>query len=112
MFEIMGYLADGVSYDRVIDVIDEECRRVAEDLSDEELERVTSSIASALLQETDSQISRTLNLALCEQQRGQAELVNEAPALLADVTAEQIANVATEWLKPARRAVLEWRPAG
>jgi zinc protease len=110
MFEIMAYLAEGVSYDRVLKVIDEECSRVVEDLTSEELERVTSSIASDLLSDTDQQISRTLNLALCEQQRGQAELVNETPTLVADVTADEIAKVASEWLQPSKRAVLEWRP--
>jgi hypothetical protein len=50
-------------------------------------------------------------MAVLEQQRGRAELVNELPALLAAVTPEQVVAAAAA-LRPQRRAVLEVVPGG
>jgi zinc protease len=56
-------------------------------------------------------MSRTLTMAVLEQQRGAAELAGELPRLLAGVTPEQI-RAAAATLRPERRAVLEVHPGG
>jgi hypothetical protein len=48
-------------------------------------------------------------MAVFEQQRGRAELVNELPALLRRVTPEQVQEAAAT-LTPDTRALLELRP--
>jgi predicted Zn-dependent peptidase len=45
-------------------------------------------------------------MAAFEQQRGRAELVNELPAGLANVSPGDVAAAAREWIRPDRRAVL------
>ena len=62
------------------------------------------------LREVDPVLGRALTMSVFEQQRGRAELVNEVPALLAQVTDAQVqAAAATLGLD---RAVLELRPEG
>lgn len=112
MFEITAYYSDPSATKKVISTIDEEIERVVDDLSLEELERVTSSLVSESLQSNDQLIYRTIDLAILEQQRGRAELLNEVPELLAAVTPTDIKEVAGTWLKPDRRAVLEWKAGG
>jgi predicted Zn-dependent peptidase len=54
---------------------------------------------------------RGLTCAVLEQQRAQAELLDELPARWAEVTPDQVSAAAERWLATRRRAVLEWRPA-
>ena len=55
-------------------------------------------------------MQRALTLAVTEQQRQKPELVNELPAALFEIDAKRVARAADEWLRPARRAVLELVP--
>jgi zinc protease len=54
-------------------------------------------------------LGRTLQLAILEQQRGRAELISELPALIGDVTDDQVRDAAGT-LQPERRAVVELQP--
>jgi predicted Zn-dependent peptidase len=110
MLEITAYYPDPSQTKAIIAAIDEECAKAAADVSVDELDRVRASLASDFLRENDQLIWRTLNLAVCEQQRGRAELTNEVPAVLQAVTPDDIAKAASTWLDPDQRAVLEWRP--
>jgi predicted Zn-dependent peptidase len=110
MFEITAYYVDTKQTDRILAAIDEECAKIAEGLPADELERVRASFTSDFLRENDQLMWRTLNIAVCEQQRDRAELVNEVPALLASVTADDVARAAATWLESDKRAVLEWHP--
>jgi predicted Zn-dependent peptidase len=56
-------------------------------------------------------MGRAQQLAVFEQQRGRAELVNELPGLLDQVTADAV-QAAAGALRPDNRAVLELRPEG
>ena len=104
---IQAHHPAAVDADRVIDTVDEELRRLAEDgLAPDELARVNARIAAHLLREVDSVLGRTLAMATFEQQRGRAELVGELPGLLARVTGDEVAAAAAR-LTPQRRAVLE-----
>jgi zinc protease len=62
------------------------------------------------LREVDPVLGRAQVMSVFEQQRGRAELVNEVPALLESVTAEQVQAAAGTL--GADRAVLEVRPGG
>jgi hypothetical protein len=63
------------------------------------------------LRDIDPVLGRATHAAVFEQQRDRAELLNELPALLAEVTAEQVGEAAGA-LRRDNRAVLELRPAG
>ena len=111
MLEVLAYHTDPKNNDRIIAIVDEEIDKIAHgDLTQDELERVTAGLASDFLQGIDQMIYRTIDIAVLEQQRGRAELINEIPALFASVTTDEIAEVASKWLVPNQRAVLEWMP--
>jgi predicted Zn-dependent peptidase len=99
------------SVDTVTGAVDEELARLAGDgLTPGELERTVARMKARYLREIDPVLGRALNMSVFEQQRGRAELVNEVPALLESVTAEQVQAAAGTL--GADRAVLEVRPGG
>ena len=101
-----------VTTDTIIGVVDEELTRLATDgIDDAELDRVRARLITHLVKESDAVLGRALLMTSLEQQRGQAELINEIPALLARITPAQIVEAAAT-LRPERRAVLELIPGG
>jgi zinc protease len=110
MLQLLAYHPGGTA-DQVLGAIDEEVARIVEDgIDDEELHRVQTSLISAHLRRLDNLLQRSMFMATLEQQRSQAELVNELPELLAAVEADAVVAAAAEWLRGDRRAVLEVRP--
>lgn len=106
------YSPPGVSADTVLSTMDSEIDRLATDgLPAAELTRVQARLAAQLLRDADPVLSRTLAMAVLEQQRGQAELLGQLPTLLTEVTAEQVVAAAAS-LRPERRAVVEVQPGG
>ena len=104
--------ASDVSADTIVATVDEEIDRLATDgLGAEEVERTVARMVSRYLREIDPVLGRATHAAVFEQQRSKAELLNDLPALLASVTAEQVAAAAGT-LRRDNRAVLELRPAG
>jgi zinc protease len=104
---IEAHHGDDVAADRVVAAVDEELDRVATDgVPEAELARIRARVASAMLQRADHVLARTLAMASYEQQRGRPELVGEMPALLAAVTADQVADAAAS-LRPDSRARLD-----
>ena len=102
----------GVEVDRLIGAVEEELDRLANDgIAGDELRRVQARLATHLLNQNDPVMSRTLAMAVLEQQRGAAELSGELPRLLAAVTPEQVRSAAAS-LRPGRRAVLEVQAGG
>jgi predicted Zn-dependent peptidase len=96
----------------IVDRVDEELDRLAQDGCDEdEVARTVARMTSRYLRDVDPVLGRATNAAVFEQQRGRAELLNEVPALLADVTAEQV-TAAAATLGRDNRAVQELRPVG
>jgi zinc protease len=105
-----AHLPPGGSVDRVLATVDEELDRLAHDgLAAGELDRVKARIATHLLRDTDPVLGRALRMAVLEQQRGDAGLLNELPHLIASVTSEQIVAAAAA-LRPHRRASIEVEP--
>ncbi len=106
-FVIEGHHPGDVPTDKVVAAVDEELDRLATDgVAADELTRVTARLRSALLQGGDNLLRRTLAMASYEQQRGRAELAEEMPDLLDEVTADQVAAAAGT-LRPDVRARLD-----
>jgi zinc protease len=96
--------------DRILRAIDDEIARVADGIEAEELDRFRSSYVADYLGSIDALSQRGMLVAAFEQQRGNAELINEIPAALARVEPENVARIAEEWLRPDRRAVVDLHP--
>ena len=102
--------ADDVSADTVLATVDEELARLAADgLDGPELDRTVARMTARYLREVDSVLGRATTMAVFEQQRDRAELVNELPGLLRQVTAAAV-QAAAATLTPQTRTVLELRP--
>ena len=98
------------SVEVVIDTVTEELARLASaGLSAAELERTVARMTSRYLREVDSVLGRATSMAVFEQQRDRAELVNELPGLLAQVTVQAV-QAAAATLTPQTCTVLELRP--
>jgi zinc protease len=96
--------------DVVLDTITDELEKLVRDgLRPGELQRTVARLTARYLREVDAVLGRALHLAVFEQQRDRAELVNELPGLLAAVTDEQV-RAAAATLTPETRTVLELRP--
>jgi zinc protease len=109
---LQAHLPPGGDVGKVIDTMDEECRRIASDgLDPQELTRTQARMATHLLRDTDAVLGRGLQMAVLEQQRGAPELVNDLPRLIASVTEEQVIAAAST-LTADRRASIEVIPGG
>jgi len=101
---------DTTSLASVLAAVDDELARLAADgLLQDELDRTVARMTSRYLREVDSVLGRATTMAVFEQQRERAELVNELPALLTAVTTRQVQQAAAT-LTPDTRVVLELRP--
>jgi len=63
-------------------------------------------MATHILRECDPVLGRALRLAVLEQQRGDASVMNDLPQLIGAVTAEQVLAAAAA-IRPDRRASVE-----
>ena len=98
-----------VTADTVLATVDEEIAKLASDgLQPGELERTIARMQARYLREVDPVLGRAQVISVFEQQRGRAELVNEVPALLAQVTPEAVQAAAATL--DGDRAVLEIQP--
>ena len=104
---LQAHLPIGGDVDKVLRTIDEECERLATDgLDDGELARTQARFATHLLRECDPVLGRALRMAVLEQQRGDATVMNDLPKLIGEVTEAQIVAAAAT-LRPERRASVE-----
>jgi len=96
--------------DTVVATVDDELARLSADgLEQHELDRTVARMTARYLREVDSVLGRATTMSVFEQQRDRAELVNELPDLLRQVTREQV-QAAASTLTPSTRALLELRP--
>ena len=96
--------------DVLLDEIEDTIEQVHHDLTDDELVRARTMATARYLRATDGVLTRTLTMAPLEQQRGRAELINEIPVALAEVTVDDVKAVAGKWFGANQRAVLDWQP--
>ena len=109
---IQAHLPVGGDVDKVLRTIDEESERIATGGLDEgELARTQARMATHLLRDSDAVLGRALRMAVLEQQRGDASVMNDLPKLLGEVTSEQIVAAAAT-LQPHRRASMEVHVGG
>jgi predicted Zn-dependent peptidase len=100
-----------VDVETVLAATDEEIARLAADGPDpDELARVTARWAATVFREHDRLVSRTMAIGAFELLHGRAELISELPAMVAAMSAEQVAKAAAA-LRPDSRAVLIVEPA-
>jgi predicted Zn-dependent peptidase len=109
---LQAHLPPGGDVDKVLRTVDEECERLATDgLQQGELARTQARMATHLLRDTDAVLGRALRMAVLEQQRGDASLINELPRLIAQVSEAEVVAAAAS-LRPSRRASVEVIPGG
>jgi zinc protease len=100
------------SLDTVLATVDEEIARLAADgLTSDELDRTVARMTARYYRELDPVLGRATTMSVFEQQRDRAELVNELPDLLREVSTAAV-QAAAATLRPDNRAVLELRPEG
>jgi predicted Zn-dependent peptidase len=103
---------DETPLDAVVSAVDEEIARLATDgLDAAELDRTVARMTARYYREIDSVLGRATTMSVFEQQRARAELVNEVPALLREVSTAGV-QAAAAALRPETRALLELRPGG
>jgi zinc protease len=106
-FTITAHYSDPAKLDEILAAVDAELATIADEGPEPgELDRVRTRLVSTLLREIDAVLARTLSIARFELIFGRAELINELPAALAEVTDADIA-VAARRLRPDQRAVVE-----
>jgi zinc protease len=94
----------------VLDTVEQELGRLADrGLDQPELDRTVARMTARYLREVDSVLGRATTMSVFEQQRDRAELVNELPGLLRQVTPAQVQRAAAALTKDTR-TVLELRP--
>jgi hypothetical protein len=100
------------SLETVVSAVDEEIARLATDgLGRRRARPHAGAHDRPLLPRDRPVLGRATTMSVFEQQRGRAELVNELPELLRQVTPEQV-QAAAATLRPDARALLELRPGG
>ncbi len=107
---VLAIYPPGGDADTILDAITETIERVPDELTQEELDRTRIGATAAFLRGTDSVMNRALTIAPLEQQRGQAELINELPVALEHVSLADVKAQAAKWFTPNQRSVLDWQP--
>ena len=110
MLQLLAYLPPGTPLDVVLEGIDDEIGELTQGVPGDEVDRVVTGLASEWFRQLDNVLERAMVIGVLEQQRKRPELVNELPALLADVTPDAVAGAAEAWLRGRGRAVLEIIP--
>ena len=109
-FVLQSHLPPGGQVDRVLATVDEELDRLAHGgLAAGELARTQARMVAHLLRENDAALNRALRMAVLEEQRGDASILNDLPHMIGSVTEEQVVAAAAA-LRPHRRAALEVIP--
>ncbi|HIV59067.1 MAG TPA: insulinase family protein [Candidatus Stackebrandtia faecavium] len=109
-FVLQAHLPPDGDADKVMDTMDEEFRRLADDgVDDSELARIKARIAAQVLRDDDSVMNRALRISTAAALHGDGEIANSMVRQLGEVTAEQIRQAAAT-LTPNRRASIEVIP--
>jgi zinc protease len=107
MLQLLAYHPPG-DLDPLLAALDDEVAAVAGGgATEEEVDRVVTTMTAQTLRGLDDIMNRALAAGVLDQQRDGAELLGELPARLSAVTADDVTRVASRWLRPGSRAVLE-----
>jgi zinc protease len=107
---LQAHLPPGGSVDAALATVDEELDQLATGgLAVGELERTQARLITHLLRDSDTVLNRGHTMAILEMQRGDPELANQLPRLIAEVTPEQLVAAAA-MLRADRRAAVEVIP--
>lgn len=107
---VIAVYPPGGTVEGILAAIDETVEQLQTDLTEGELERTRIAVSSSYLRATDSVMNRALTIAPLEQQRGRAELLNELPQALSEVTIADVKAAAAKWFQPNSRSILDWQP--
>jgi predicted Zn-dependent peptidase len=110
MLQVSAWYPGKPDADRILRAVDDEIARIADGVKTDDVERFRNAYVAEYLGSIDGLSQRGMLVAAFEQQRSNAELINEIPGALGRVQADDIARVAAEWLKPDRRAVVDLHP--
>jgi len=111
-YVVQAHHPSEVGVDRLLAAMQEELDALAtHGLEPGELDRVRNRLTADLMRGVDGVLPRALSMAVAEQQRGDARLLERMPELLRSVAAESVREAAAT-LQPHRCAVLEVVPGG
>jgi len=101
-----------VPAEQVLHTVDEELAMIVRDgVSEDELRRTVARWSSTMYRDHDRLATRARTIGACELLHGRGELAAELPALLGEVSSEQVAAAAAS-LRPEARGVLTVIPGG
>jgi zinc protease len=110
MLQISAWYPGKPDADKILAAMDDEIARIADGVKADDVDRFRNAYVAEYLGAIDGLSQRGMLTAAFEQQRGHAELINEIPAALGRVQADDVARVAGEWLRPNSRAVVDLHP--
>ncbi len=100
------------SADEVVQVVEEELRRIAKDgIPEAELARVKTKLESDLYDRLETPLWRAVALARAQLFDGDAATVNAIPVRIRAVTSEDLRRLAATVLVPSNRSVVDRQPA-
>jgi zinc protease len=101
-----------VPVERVLATVDDELAAIVRDgVSADELQRTVARWSATMFRDHDRLATRTRAIGVCELLHGRGELAEELPAMLGEVTSDQVAAAAAD-LRADSRAVLTIIPGG
>ena len=101
-----------VPAERVLATVDDELAAIARDgVNADELRRTVARWSATMFRDHDRLATRTRTIGVCELLHGRGELADELPAMLGEVTSDQVAAAADD-LRADSRAVLTIVPGG
>jgi predicted Zn-dependent peptidase len=112
LLTLFGLYKPDTSAKAVVAAIDAEIAAVARGgVSAAELERTKTKMVSDLYGQLEMPLDRSVVLCLAQLFDGNAATVNDLPGRIAAVTSADLARVASTYLVPANRVVVDRRPA-
>jgi len=112
LLTLFGLYKPDTTAKAVVAAIDEEIAKVVKgDVSAAELERTKTKMVSDLYGELELPLNRSVALCLAQLFEGNAASVNDLPRRIDAVTVADLARVASTYLVPANRTVVNRRPA-
>ena len=112
LLSLFGLYKPDTTAKAVVAAIDEEIAKVAKGgVPAVELERTKTKMVSDLYSQLEMPLERAVALCLAQLFSGDAASVNDVPRKIAAVTSVDVARVASTWLVPANRTVVDRVPA-